>query len=118
MQQQTADCAERITTALSRRITTERENGKTLKDSIARLARTKITTARLELLAQKEVIHAKNPYKPLELGYALVWKEGKLIRSASNISDNDRLDLQLVDGTATAVVEKIKHDRNTADADL
>ena len=118
MQQQTADFAERITRALYRNITTERENGKTLKDSSASPARTKITTARLERLAQKEVSHAKNPYKPLERGYALVWKEGKLIRSASNISDNDRLDLQLVDGTATAVVEKIKHDRNTADADL
>ncbi|MDV0442778.1 exodeoxyribonuclease VII large subunit [Methanorbis rubei] len=118
MLQQTADFAERITTALSRRISSERETCKTLKETIARLTRTKISTARLELLAQKEVIQGRNPYKPLELGYALVWKEGKLIRTAANINDCDQLSLQLVDGEVTAVVEKIRYDRNTTEPNL
>ncbi|MDU9376027.1 Exodeoxyribonuclease 7 large subunit [Methanocorpusculaceae archaeon Sp1] len=118
MQQQTADFAERITAALSRKISAEREAYKIQKENIIRLTRTKIATARLELLAEKEVIYGRNPYKPLELGYALVWKEGKLIRTAANMNERDQLSLQLVDGVVTAVVEKISYDRDTTEPNL
>lgn len=113
MHQQTADFAERITSALLRRVSSEREQCRSLGETVAKSARTLIVTARLELLAQKEIILGRDPYKPLELGYALVWKEGAVVRSAKNISAGDCLSLQLSDGEAIAAVENVTYDRDT-----
>ncbi|MDR0980288.1 MAG: exodeoxyribonuclease VII large subunit [Methanocalculaceae archaeon] len=113
MHQQTADFAERITSAFLRRVSSERELCRTLGETVAKSVRTRIATARLELLAQKEIILGRDPYKPLELGYALVWKEGTVIRSAKNISTGDSLSLRLSDGEAVAVVENVTYDRDT-----
>lgn len=113
MHQQTADIAERITTALLRRVAVEREVCRGLGDVVGKSAKTRIATARLELLAQKEILFGRDPYKPLELGYALIWKEGAVVRSAKNIITNDRLSLQLMDGEAVTVVENVTYDRDT-----
>lgn len=113
MHQQTADFAERITSALLRRVSAERELCRTLGETVAKSARTRIATARLELLAQKEIILGRDPYKPLELGYALVWKDRTVVRSAKNISTGDCLSLRLSDGEAVTLVENVTYDRNT-----
>lgn len=113
MHQQTADFAERITAAMLRRISAERELCRALGDMAAKSARNRVATARLELLAQKEIILGRNPFKPLELGYALVWKDGAVVRSAKNIRPCDRLSLRLSDGEAAAVVESVTYDRDT-----
>ena len=113
MHQQTADFAERITSALLRRVSAERELCRTLGETVAKSARTRIATARLELLAQKEIILGRDPYKPLELGYALVWKDRTVVRSAKNISTGDCLSLRLSDGEAVTLVEDVTYDRNT-----
>lgn len=113
MHQQSADFAERITSALLRRVSSEREFCRTLGETVTKSARTRIATARLELLAQKEIILGRDPFKPLELGYALVWKEGVVVRSAKNISTGDCLSLRLSDGDAVAVVENVTYDRDT-----
>lgn len=114
MHQQTADLAERITTALSRRIFAERGITTTIRDQIVRATSARLAAARLELAAHTEIITAKDPYKPLELGYALVWKGASVVRSASDIKSSDRLRLRLADGEATTVVESVHHDRSTS----
>ncbi|HJK74199.1 MAG TPA: exodeoxyribonuclease VII large subunit, partial [Methanocorpusculum sp.] len=113
MHQQTADFAERITSALLRRISAEHILCETLRETVAKSARTRITTARLEFLALKEIVVGRDPYKPLELGYALVWKDGTVVRSAKNISTGDHLSLRLSDGDAVTVVENVTYDRDT-----
>ena len=71
-------------------------------------AKNKITNARLMFLTQKEIIIGRNPYKPLELGYALVWKDGVVVRSVKKIAEDDRLTLRLSDGELITKVESIK----------
>ncbi|MDR3101718.1 MAG: exodeoxyribonuclease VII large subunit [Methanocalculaceae archaeon] len=113
MHQQTVDLTKRLTAAISRRIAAERNAYIVLGGVITKSTKTQIATARLELLAQKEIIFGRSPYKPLERGYALIWKDGAVVRSAKNIRTNDRLCLRLADGEAATVVESITYDRNT-----
>lgn len=108
MHQQTAELEERIRRACLRRISVEHEACSGLSETIEKGVKNKITTARLVLLAQKEIILGRDPYKPLERGYALVWKEGTLVRSVKNIAKDDHLSLKLADGEITSIVESIK----------
>ncbi len=108
MHQQTAELEERIRTASLRKIDVERESCKTWAVMIQKGAKNKITNARLMFLTQKEIIIGRNPYKPLELGYALVWKDGVVVRSVKKIAEDDRLTLRLSDGELITKVESIK----------
>ena len=103
-----AELEERIRRACLRRISVEHEACSACSAMIQKGVKNKITTARLVLLAQKEIILERDPYKPLERGYALVWKEGTLVRSVKNIAKDDHLSLKLADGEITSIVESIK----------
>ena len=107
MQQQTADLEERITSAFSRRIKGEKESVALLAERIFKGAENRVKTAVLELSTQKEKILACDPKKPLERGYALVQKNGTVIRSKEQLKKDDRLTLCLADGEVTATVENI-----------
>mgnify|MGYP000844623108 FL=1 len=108
MHQQTAELEERINTASIRRITVERGNCRNWAAMIQKGAKNKITNARLAFLTQKEIILGRDPYKPLELGYALVWKDNVVVRSVKKIAEDDRLTLRLADGEVITIVESIK----------
>lgn len=112
MHQQTADLGDRLNAAMRRRVAAEYETCKILGERICRAARNVIATARLELQTEKEIISGRDPFKPLELGYALVWKDGAVVRSAKCIEQNDRLSLKLADGEIQTIVESV-NDRNT-----
>ena len=108
MHQQTAELEERIRRALLRRINVEREACRALSVMMQKGAQNRITNARLAFLALKEIILGRDPYKPLERGYALVWKDGAVVRSVKKIAKDDRLNLKLADGEITSIVESIK----------
>lgn len=76
--------------------------------TIQKGAKNKIMNAQLAFLAQKEIILGRDPYKPLERGYALVWRNGAIVRSVKKITKGDQLHLKLVDGEVTTIVESIK----------
>ena len=107
MHQQTADLEERIKSAFSRKLKVEADSLEQLRDRIFKGAKTRISTAVLELSAQKEKILSCDPKKPLERGYALVQMNGAVIRSKEQLKKDDRLTLCLSDGEVTAIVEKI-----------
>ncbi len=108
MHQQTAELEERIRRAALRRIAVEREACRAWSVMMQKGAQNRITNARLAFFAQKEIILGRDPYKPLERGYALVWKDGVVVRSVKKIAKDDRLNLKLADGEITSVVESIK----------
>ncbi|HJJ29292.1 MAG TPA: exodeoxyribonuclease VII large subunit [Methanocorpusculum sp.] len=107
MQTQTADYEERLSAAIIRKIRTAREEMQRAGDMILRSAQNLITRARLELSAQKEIICARDPEKPLSLGYALVYSGGKVIKSVRDTAPQEKLTLQLADGSVETIVEKI-----------
>lgn len=112
MHQQTAELGDRLNAALHRRISAEENLCQTLRAQILRCTKTLFATSWLELKTKKEIILARDPYKPLDLGYVLVWKNGTMVRSVKNIQKEDRLSLKLVDGEIQTVVESV-NDRST-----
>lgn len=108
MRLKTADFDDRIRQAMHRRIVVEHEACKSWSMTIQKGAKNKIMNAQLAFLAQKEIILGRDPYKPLERGYALVWRNGAIVRSVKKITKGDQLHLKLVDGEVTTIVESIK----------
>ncbi|HJJ38541.1 MAG TPA: exodeoxyribonuclease VII large subunit [Methanocorpusculum sp.] len=107
MHQQTADLSERISAAAKRRISLESEAVVRLRELLIRGVSQKISTAKLELSAQKEKIQSCDPKKPLERGYALIKSGNAVIRSKTQLSKGDIVTVGLSDGEVTAKVEKI-----------
>lgn len=102
-----AEFEERLTGSFQRKVSGEKDLCRKLSEEIFRGTKNKIFSARQTLLTEKEIILARDPYKPLELGYALIVKEGTVVRSVKNISVKDKLSLKLSDGDVTAKVENI-----------
>ncbi len=107
MRQQTADLEDRVQTACIRRLTAETTALAQIRDRIQKSMTTKLGTAGLELAAQKEIIMARDPALPLSRGYAMVRKDGAVIRSKHQLKKDDRLTLCVADGEVTTIVEKI-----------
>ena len=57
--------------------------------------------ARLELLS---------PLQTLERGYAVVSREGRIVRDAAELRPGQRLDIRLARGRAEAIVEKAEEE--------
>lgn len=108
MHQQTAEYEERIRKAFSRRINSESEIVKKLSDEIFKNAADIIYKSSSDLSSLKEIISERDPYKPLEKGYALVFKDGSVIKSKNKIAVSDCLTLKLSDGEVRTKVEEVK----------
>ncbi len=63
---------------------------------------------RVERLGDK--LAGADPVKVLQLGYAIVRKDGRAVRDASQFAPGDALDAQLAHGTVRARVEESKRD--------
>lgn len=63
---------------------------------------------RLEMLQTR--LQAADPNSPLERGYALVMQDGKLIRSAAEVSVGSVIETRLSHGSLRARVEGVEHD--------
>lgn len=58
------------------------------------------------MLAEKAAaLDGLSPLKTLSRGYSLVYKDEKLINSAAELSEGDRIDIRLSDGTVSAVID-------------
>ena len=62
-------------------------------------------------LKKDALVSRLNSLSPLEIlsrGYSLAYKDGKLIKSVSQLSHNDRLKIRLSDGEALCIVEELQ----------
>lgn len=107
MHQQTAELHERITSATKRILNREHTLVSQIAERLITGIGVRIKTAKLELATEKEKIVAADPKKPLERGYAMVRKNGAIIRSKQDLNVNDLLNIRLADGDIDAKIEKI-----------
>lgn len=63
---------------------------------------------RLQLLSTK--LDLVSPLKILSSGYAIVEHDNKVVRSTTNITINDEIDMRFSDGHATAKITGVKHE--------
>ncbi len=62
-----------------------------------------------EIRRNEEVILANNPEKQLRLGYAIMKKEGKVVKSVKALKKGDRVETVVSDGKAGSEIKKITH---------
>ena len=55
-------------------------------------------------------IEARSPKRVMEMGYSIVFKNGKVVRSSSQISEGDKLRITLKDGIAEVIVHEVVRD--------
>ena len=61
---------------------------------------------RYKLNVMSEKLPLLSPKAPLKRGYVLAQKDGKVIKSASDLSLGDKLTITLVDGTVKTTVDE------------
>lgn len=80
-----------------------------LQDAVLRRVQERYQTAEQQLKNMEQHLAALNPLSILERGYSAVsGADGKLIRSISQVSINDLLDIRLKDGSVLAGVNQVK----------
>ncbi len=65
----------------------------------------RLTQARQQLETRQQLLEALNPVNVLSRGYAIVRKQGKVVRSTGVVKLGDRIDIELKNGSIGAVVK-------------
>lgn len=61
-------------------------------------------------------VHALEMLNPLAImtrGYAIVYDEQSVVKSVDSLQENQKIDIQLVDGRATAIVQKLEREEES-----
>jgi exodeoxyribonuclease VII large subunit len=65
-----------------------------------------IKQKRTNLTASAQLLHALSPQAILERGYAMICKNGKLVRRVRELAEHDTIQIVLSDGSTSAVVDR------------
>lgn len=95
---------------LSRMCVKTKERLKDLEGKTARRFDAILMNAKNNLKTVERVIAANDPARNLRLGYSIVRKDGKVVRTVKNLNIGDRFDLQLADGIIEGETKKIEED--------
>lgn len=91
----------------SRTVTRRRERLLVLQERLPRLMARQLVVARERLNARERLLRAADPRRPLGLGYALVRRDGQLLRSVRGAAVGERLAVELHDGELATRVEGV-----------
>jgi exodeoxyribonuclease VII large subunit len=68
----------------------------------------KLNVKKNQFQIQLTKLEGLSPLKVMQRGYAAVQKDGQLIRSVQELSENDRIEMRLLDGKAICLIEKLE----------
>jgi exodeoxyribonuclease VII large subunit len=94
-----------------RRINDNREEIAEREEDLDLAIRARIERGRSELARLKALLEGRSPLTILSRGYCIAEKEGKVVRSAGNLSTGDRIKLRMAGGGAKALIEKVYLDK-------
>lgn len=95
---------------MGQKVTAKREDVSVLSDRIGRSVLSRLALERERLSAMAEILAARNPLHLMRKGYCILEKEGKVIRSAVEITQGEHLSVRLMDGRVDTCVERVYHD--------
>ena len=95
-----------------RRIAERQQDLAVIAEQLTRALSTTITFQRLLLAGMEEKISGKNPLFPLERGYGIIEKHGRVQRSTAGIVPGDLLSVRMNDGTLEVEVRRISREKN------
>jgi exodeoxyribonuclease VII large subunit len=96
---------------IRRRINEHRELVSGYEEDLDRVILAKIGRYRGELEREKALLEGRSPLSILSRGYCIAERQGKVVRTARDLSRGDRIRLRMTGGGAKARVEEVYHDR-------
>ena len=96
---------------IRRRINEEREEIAEREESLNRAMIARIERGRSELARLKALLEGRSPLTILSRGYCIAESDGKIVRSARDLSTGDRIKLRMTGGGAKARIEEVYHDK-------
>jgi exodeoxyribonuclease VII large subunit len=96
---------------IRKRINEEREELAELEEDLDRRILGRIGWFRKDLEKERALLEGRSPLSILSRGYCIAEKNGRVIRSAGDLSRNDRIRLRMAGGGAKARVEEVYHDK-------
>jgi exodeoxyribonuclease VII large subunit len=76
-----------------------------IKETLPRIIENKINNLKAVINNAENIISNNNPERNLSLGYSIIRKSGKIIKSINSVKENDLIDLQVVDGIINTEVK-------------
>lgn len=101
-----------ISRRIERRISDMKQTSAELMERLQRGINVRLNAEKRDLSLLKTQIQSADLRAPLRRGYALLFMEGDLIRSAAMINTGDPITIYLPDGEAEATITEVRHDRN------
>lgn len=95
---------------LQRRVSERRQELEDFAENLHRTIDRKLERERLLLGQLFTTLEAANPIAPLDRGYCLAMKDGKILRSARELEEKDDITLKMRDGAANVRVEKVSYE--------
>ncbi|MCQ8893200.1 MAG: exodeoxyribonuclease VII large subunit [Methanolinea sp.] len=95
---------------MEQRLNVRREDLNVLETRMLRAMTARIDRGRERVSAMAHILEAKNPCQVLGRGYCILTRQGRVIRSAREVSPGDRLSARLSDGTIDTIVHEVRHD--------
>lgn len=80
------------------------------EDRIVRLMQERMEREKLVISGFRAVINGHDPGNALSRGYCLLYRDGRIVGAAGDLSAGDRVDIRFADGTAKAHVDEVNHD--------
>ena len=96
---------------IRRRINEEREEIAEREESLNRAMIARIERGRSELARLKALLEGRSPLTILSRGYCIAESDGKIVRSARDLSTGNRIKLRMTGGGAKARIEEVYHDK-------
>jgi len=101
-----------ISRRIERRISDMKQTSAELMERLQRGVNIRLIAEKREISLLKTQIQSADIRAPLRRGYALLFMEGNLIRSAAMIKAGDPVTIYLPDGEAEATITEVRHDRD------
>jgi exodeoxyribonuclease VII large subunit len=79
---------------------------KELRQDLAQSMSSVLRDAKQQLLTSRQLLTALSPQAVLQRGYALVRKDGKIVRTAKQLAKGDSIDITFGDGAVNGRIEK------------
>lgn len=89
-------------------IQSKKEKVNSLKDNVFAYFKNQINQSLKSVLEKEKVILANDPKRQLNLGYAIIKKEGKIVKSIKNLEKEEEIEGLLFDGKVISLVKSLK----------
>jgi len=92
---------------IARRLDEKKQTAADLSDRLTRAWENRVGRERLLLAEMKTALDGRSPLAVLARGYCVAEKDGRVVRGAGELVQNDRMRIRFYDGNGQVIVEKV-----------